>query len=41
MACCMAYCIGATYDNVEEIANTFTDEEIWGCISLIREKISK
>lgn len=21
MACCIAYCIGATYENVEEIAN--------------------
>ena len=41
MACCIAYCIGATYDNVEEIANTLTNTEVWDCIGLIRERISE
>ena len=39
MACCIAHCIGATYDNVEEVANTIPDEEVWKCIELIRERI--
>ena len=41
VACCIAYCIGATYDNVEEVANTLTDEEVLDCIMLIRERMSK
>ena len=41
IACCIAYCIGATYDNVEEIANTIPDEELWKCIELIRERMRK
>lgn len=41
MACCMAYCIGATYDNVEEIASKFTNTEVWDCLDLIRERLSK
>ena len=36
MACCIAHCIGATYDNVEVIANTLTNEEIEDCINLVR-----
>ena len=39
VACCIAYCIGATYDNVETIANTITDEEIEDCISRIRSRM--
>jgi hypothetical protein len=41
MALTMAYCIGATYDNAEKIANSFTPEEIYECVTLIREKLSK
>ena len=41
MAFTMAYCIGATYDNAEKIANSFSPEEICECILLIREKLSK
>ena len=36
MAICMAYCIGATHDNVEQIANTITNDEIEECIDTIR-----
>lgn len=39
MACCMAYCVGATYDNVEEIANGFTGIEVLDCFELIRERL--
>lgn len=39
VACCIAYCIGATYDNVEAIANTITDSEIEDCINRIRSRM--
>lgn len=39
VACCIAYCIGATYENVEQIANTITEEEIEDCISRIRMRM--
>ena len=29
MACCIAYCIGATSDNVEEIANKIPEDMVW------------
>ena len=41
MAFCIAYCIGATYDNAEQISNTITVDEIDDCISLIRERMQK
>lgn len=30
MACCIAYCIGATYDNVEEIASQIPEDMVFG-----------
>lgn len=36
MAICIAYCIGATYDTAEQIANTITNDEIEECIDTIR-----
>ena len=39
MAFTMAYCVGADYENAEEIANNFTPEEVEGCITLIRERL--
>ena len=39
VAFCIAYCIGATYDNAEQIANTITDDEIEDCINLIRSRM--
>lgn len=39
MACCIAYCIGATYDNVEEIANQIPGDMVLECIDMIRDKI--
>lgn len=39
MACCIAYCIGATYDNVEEIANQISEDMVFECIDMIRDKI--
>ena len=37
----IAYCIGATYDNAEEIANKLSICEIEDCIKLIRERMEK
>ena len=39
MACCIAYCIGATYDNVEEIANQIPEDIVLECIDMIRDKV--
>lgn len=39
MACCIAYCIGATYDNVEEIANQIPEDMVLECIEIIRDKV--
>ncbi len=39
MAYCIAYCIGATYDNVEEIANKIPEDMVVGCIKMIRSKM--
>ena len=39
MACCIAYCIGATYDNVEEIANQIPEDMVFEYIDMIRDKI--
>ncbi len=39
MACCIAYCIGATFENVEEIANRIPVETVGECIEMIRNKI--
>lgn len=39
VACCIAYCIGADYENVEKIADTITEEEIEDCISRIRNRM--
>ena len=39
MACCIAYCIGATYDNVEEIADQIPEDMVFECIDMIRDKI--
>ena len=36
LAVCMAYCIGATKDNVSEIANKITIHEIEECANQIR-----
>lgn len=41
MAICIAYCIGATYDNAEQTANTITNNEIEACIDSIREIMTK
>lgn len=39
MACCIAYCIGATYDNVEEIADQISSEMVFECIEMIRDRV--
>lgn len=39
MACCIAYCIGATSDNVEEIANKIPEDMVFECIDMIRDKV--
>lgn len=39
VAICIAYCIGATYENAEQIANTITEEEINDCIERIRSRM--
>lgn len=39
MACCIAYCIGATYDNVEQIANQIPEDMVLECIDMIRDKV--
>lgn len=39
MACCIAYCIGAMYDNVEEIANQIPEDMVLERIEMIREKV--
>ena len=39
VALCIAYCIGATYDNAEQIANQITEDEIEDCIDLIRSRM--
>lgn len=36
VALCIAYCLGATYDNAERIAKQITKEEIIDCVHLIR-----
>lgn len=41
MCACIAHCIGATYDNLEEIERTITEEEVCDCIELIRERMSR
>ena len=30
MACCIAYCIGVTYDNVKEIASQIPEDMVFG-----------
>ena len=39
MACCIAYCIGATSKNVEEIANQIPEDMVLECIDMIRNKV--
>ena len=39
MACCIAYCIGATYDNVEQIANQIPEDMVLECVDMIRHKV--
>lgn len=39
MACCIAYCIGATYNNVEEIADQISREMVFECIDMIRDRV--
>lgn len=39
MACCIAYCVGATYDNIEKIANKISEDMVLECIDMIRGKI--
>ena len=39
MALCMAYCIGATYDNAEEVSNEFTGKEVMDCFEFIKERL--
>lgn len=39
VALCIAYCIGATYDNAEQISNQITEDEIEDCIDLIRSRM--
>ena len=39
MACCIAYCIGATSENVEEIAYQIPEDMVFGFIDMIREKV--
>lgn len=41
MCSCIAHCIGATYDNLEEIERTITEDEVCDCIELIRERMSR
>lgn len=39
MACCIAYCIGATSENVEEIANQISEDMVFECVDMIRDKV--
>ena len=39
MALCIAYCIGATSDNVEEKANKIPENVILECIDIIRNRM--
>lgn len=39
VALCIAYCIGATYEDAEQIANTITVDEIEDCIDRIRMRM--
>lgn len=39
MACCIAYCIGATYENVEEIASQIPEDKVFECVEMIRNKV--
>ena len=39
MCTCIAHCIGATYDNLEEIEKTITEDEVCDCIDLIRSRM--
>lgn len=39
VALCIAYCIGAAYDNAEQIANQITENEIEDCIGFIRSRM--
>ena len=39
MACCTAYCIGATSGNIEEIANQIPEDMVLRCIGMIRDKV--
>ena len=39
MACCIAYCIGATSENVEEIANQIPEDMVFECVEMIRDKV--
>lgn len=41
MSFCIAYCIGANYDNAEQIANSVTIEQIEECIDQIRMIMNK
>lgn len=39
VALCIAYCIGATYEDAEQIANEITEDEIEDCIDRIRMRM--
>ena len=39
MARCIAYCIGATYDDAGQIADLITEDEIMDCIDLVRSRM--
>ncbi len=41
MAFAMAHCIGANSENDQEVADSFTLDEIEDCIDLIRERLSR
>lgn len=41
MACCIAYCIGANHENVEEIANKIPESVVDECIVMIRDKMEQ
>lgn len=39
MACCIAYCIGATSESVEKVANKIPEDMVLECIDMIRDKV--
>lgn len=40
VALCIAYCIGASYDDAIKIASAITEKEIDDCIFLIRNRMN-